>query len=240
MSGEDSATLHVVAVEEGTSDVVAALGLRHGGDPAQELRRRGWTPVALADVTGTLGSAGGLTLHYVVRGSGAGQEPLLVEAVPTDPDLVRAEGEEPHVHQRAAAYGVVRSDRGLLLTSLSATTNAPGLWTLPGGGLDPGETVVDGLRREVWEESGQHLTRPRLLEVQTSHWVGRAPSGRLEDFHAVRVVFAAECPEPTDPVVHDVGGSTDEVRWVPLEDLGRYDLSRSFAPHLQRWLDAEV
>jgi hypothetical protein len=78
----------------------------------------------------------------------------------------------------------------------------------------------------------------RLLEAHTSHWIGRAPSGRLEDFHAVRIVYAAWCPEPSDPVVHDVGGSTAGVRWVARDELDRYHLSRSFAPHMRRWLGA--
>ena len=71
--------------------------------------------------------------------------------------------------------------------------------------------------------------------MTTSHWVGRAPSGRLEDFHAVRVVYAAWCPDPTDPVVHDVGGSTASVRWVAPEDVGSRALT-GFAASLARWL----
>ena len=45
-----------------------------------------------------------------------------------------------------------------------------------------------------------------MLDIHTQHWIGRAPSGRLEDFHAVRIVSTAICPRPTDPVVYDVGG----------------------------------
>ena len=43
--------------------------------------------------------------------------------------------------------------------------------------------------------------------------------GRKEDFHAVRFVYRARCPRPTRPVVHDVGGSTADSRWVPLGEL---------------------
>ena len=107
-----------------------------------------------------------------------------------------------------AVYAVLRSDRGLLLTQMSDRTNARGAWGLAGGGLDAGEDPEAALHREVWEESGQRVDRLEPWRVTTSHWVGRAPSGRLEDFHAVRVVYAAWCAEPTDPVVHDVGGTT--------------------------------
>jgi 8-oxo-dGTP pyrophosphatase MutT (NUDIX family) len=231
---------------------VAAFVLGHGCDPVRELGHAGWS-VERFDAVEIDGE--GLVLVFEVRpgtaavcGGEAGGEPgaLKREAtsgvagdpvVPTDPGLVIEEGERAEPYQRTAAYGVVTSERGVLLTELSALTSAPGRWTLPGGGLDPGETPEQALHREVWEESGQVISEIRLLDLHTSHWVGRAPNGRLEDFHAVRIVYAARCPGPTDPVVHDVGGSTASVRWVRPADLGRYRLTRSFAPHLRRWVE---
>lgn len=211
---------------------VAEFVLAHGADPVRELARLGWSRPHLHDAR--RGEDGSLVLHYTVTPASAVSH---VDApVPTDPGLVLAPGEEASPYQRTAAYGVVTSERGVLLTELSELTSAPGRWTLPGGGLDPGEDPVAGLHREVWEESGQEVESVRLLEAHTSHWIGRAPSGRLEDFHAVRIVYAAWCPQPSDPVVHDVGGSTADVRWVARDRLDRYHLSRSFSPHMRRWL----
>ena len=64
-----------------------------------------------------------------------------------------------------------------------------------------------------------------LALVQTSHWVGRAPGGRVEDFHAVRIVYRATCPAPTEPVVHDVGGTTADARWVRPAELAALPLT---------------
>ena len=64
-----------------------------------------------------------------------------------------AEGEHPEPYQRTAAYGVVTSVRGVLLTELSGRTAAPGRWTLPGGGIDPGETPLEGYpenKKKAW------------------------------------------------------------------------------------------
>ena len=225
-----SATLHVHGFAADGREVTFVL--QHGADPVRELARSGWGVTELLDALRQ--ADGSLALRYAVEAIPS-VEPLPVH-VPTDPGLVLDAGEVAEPYQRTAAYGVVTSERGLLLTELSALTSAPGRWALPGGGLDPGEAPVEALHREIWEESGQHVQDVRLLEAHTSHWIGRAPSGRLEDFHAIRIVYAAWCPAPTDPVVHDVGGSTESVRWVPIEHLGRYHLGRSFAPHLPRWL----
>lgn len=229
--------LHVVGVAEG-EETVEAFVLAHGEDPVRALLHRGWVAEGVRSVDSVSEPSHQLTMLYAVRPASPDERP--VEAAdpppPWDSDLVVEPGEEVHVHQRAAAYGLVTSERGLLLTQLSQATAVPGRWNLPGGGIDPGESPVEALHREVWEESGQRVTDVRLLDVHTQHWVGRAPGGRLEDFHAVRIVFAARCPEPTDPVVHDVGGSTADVRWVRPQELGGYPVTRSFAPHLQDWL----
>lgn len=222
-----------VSARTGDGTEVASFVLEHGRDPVRELGRLDWSVERFDTVRP---ASGGLVLEFVVRPGG--DEPVDDPTTPTDPNLVVGEGEQPEPYQRAAAYGVVTSERGVLLTELSGLTSAPGRWTLPGGGLDAGETPEQALHREVWEESGQVIAHVRLLDLHTSHWIGRAPSGRLEDFHAVRIVYAARCLAPTDPVVHDVGGSTESVRWVQPADLGAYRLTRSFAPHLRRWVSA--
>lgn len=138
-----------------------------------------------------------------------------------DPDLVVAPGEVPVVRQRIAAYGVITSDRGVLATEFSARTHVPGHWGLPGGGVDPGEQPADTVLREVWEETGQSVEVGELIDIQSDHWIGRAPSGLLEDFHAVRLIYRGQVLHPGDPVVHDQGGTTSAARWIPLRQWRR-------------------
>lgn len=130
-------------------------------------------------------------------------------------------GERPEPYQRLAAYAVVVAEYAgapsLLLTTFANTDSE--VWGLPGGGVDPGEDPAETMVREVWEESGQRVLVSAPLELVSRHWTGRAPSGRLEDYHAIAAVYLACCPEPVAPVVHDVGGSTAEAAWIPLADL---------------------
>lgn len=59
-------------------------------------------------------------------------------------------------------YGLcLTSDHQLLLVSQDGES-----WTLPGGRPEPGETHVDTLTREVWEEACARVTAQRYLGAQ--------------------------------------------------------------------------
>lgn len=61
---------------------------------------------------------------------------------------------------RPGAYAILPHKGGLLVTH---QTEPEPEWQLPGGGIDPGESPLQALHREVFEETGWHITRPRRL-----------------------------------------------------------------------------
>jgi 8-oxo-dGTP diphosphatase len=219
-------SLVVVGVDVLGAEVVR-LVLGHGDDPVAVLAGHGWEVQRARDVRSDTGGKHVLTMSFVVEVHAVA--PLEVE-VPLRRDelLVPADGEVPQRYQRVAAYAVVTSSRGVLMTQFSDRTNAEGQWGLPGGGIEVGEAPDRAVVREAWEESGQVIQVGGLALVSTSRWVGRAPSGRLEDFHAVRLVYRASCHAPTEPVVHDVGGTTASAAWVRPSDLDRLDVTSSW------------
>ena len=63
---------------------------------------------------------------------------------------------------RPGAYAILPREGQLLLTVQYAEQVEV---QLPGGGIDPGETPINALHREVYEETGWHIARPRRLGV---------------------------------------------------------------------------
>jgi 8-oxo-dGTP diphosphatase len=120
--------------------------------------------------------------------------------------------------QRVAAYAVVRRGDDVLLTRLSARAAHPGKWTLPGGGIDHGEHPSVALAREVEEECGLPCEVTGLVGIHDTHFFGNAPSGRIEDYHGVHLLFSATVGDG-DPRVLEVDGTTDAAAWVPVHDI---------------------
>ena len=147
---------------------------------------------------------------------------------------------QPIIRQRIAAYTIVLSDRGVLATQFSSKTGAAGQWGFPGGGVEPGEEPSLTVVREAEEETAQHLVDPVLLDVQSDHWIGRAPQGALEDFHAVRLVFTGRVDEPTEAEVLDQGGTTADARWVPLAQWRSLGWTGGARALLEKHLDSCV
>ncbi|MBO6883602.1 MAG: NUDIX hydrolase [Marivita sp.] len=77
---------------------------------------------------------------------------------------MRRHGEAPETGRsykvRTGAYAILPTEGGLLLTHQDAPEPEV---QLPGGGIDPGESPVQALIREVYEETGWRISRPRRL-----------------------------------------------------------------------------
>lgn len=174
----------------------------------------GWVPAdapqpRVVEVDGSTAEAAWQPLGDVLDGT-LPVTPLVVEAL---------RDHEHHRHQRVAAYAVVRRGDEVLLTRLSGRAHLPGVWTLPGGGIEHGERPAVGLAREVAEECGVTCEVGALLDVHDVHLVGTAPDGRTQDYHGVHLLYEGSVPDGATPRVVEVDGTTDAVEWVPVADV---------------------
>lgn len=70
-----------------------------------------------------------------------------------------------HVKHRETARIFVQNSLGdllLLNTHWDPGTGLPPRWLTPGGGVDPGESILAAAVRELWEETG-HVVQPEAL-----------------------------------------------------------------------------
>lgn len=239
----------LLVAEDPAGREVHRAPLAHGADPEVLLRNSGWIPQWRGGTVGT----DGWTLHYRVEPGptprphqrAAAYAVVFAPGPPNDisggPAVDRSESAQEVTSAEAGsgdivpAAGASAGGSRLLLTQLADNTNRHGWWGLPGGGIDPGEDPVDAVRREVMEETGQQISAIEPLTVLTQHWVGHAPRGGLEDFHAVRLVYTARCEHPVPTEVHDIGGTTSAAEWVDRQQWGRLAILEWVRPILSRW-----
>jgi 8-oxo-dGTP diphosphatase len=117
--------------------------------------------------------------------------------------------------------GAVAVVGGALLLVRRGHEPETGRWTLPGGRVEPGETVPAAVEREMREETG--------LEVRCGDLVGWAER-RGAGYHFVILDFAVEVIGPTAP---SAGGDASDVAWVALGEVPGVDLVRGLEDFLR-------
>jgi 8-oxo-dGTP pyrophosphatase MutT (NUDIX family) len=110
-----------------------------------------------------------------------------------------------------AANAFVRNERGDVLL-IQRSDN--GLWAMPGGGLDIGETIAATAERETLEETGYRVRVTGLIGIYTD------PGNVIAyDDGEIRQQFAISFRAQLEGGDLATSAESPAVRWVPLDEL---------------------
>lgn len=129
----------------------------------------------------------------------------------------RAYPQRPYLAVSAAIF---RDGRVLIVRR--AQPPAQGLYTLPGGVVELGESLEQAVVREVREETGLRIEPLALAGYREA--IARDAAGRVER-HFVILPFAARCPAGEVSLNHELA----EARWLLPSELAGLNTTEGLA-----------
>jgi 8-oxo-dGTP diphosphatase len=118
---------------------------------------------------------------------------------------------------------VVTDGQGRLLMIKRGHEPGAGLWSIPGGRIEPGETDAEALVREMFEETG--------LVVEVGSLVGSVQrpglDGAVIDIRDYAATVTGGALRPGDDAA--------DARWVNVKDLGSLAITEGLIEALTSW-----
>ena len=115
--------------------------------------------------------------------------------------------------------GAIITDGDRVLLVRRGREPSKGLWSIPGGMLELGESLVEGIRREVREEVGLDVQVLEMVEVLDR--VIYDDDGKIE-YHYVLVDYVCKPLSGTLRVADDA----DAAEWVNRRDVSSYEITK--------------
>lgn len=130
------------------------------------------------------------------------------------------------MRQRVIVCPVIQNEGEFLLCKMASDRGVfPGQWALPGGGMEPDETMETALRREIREELGEAL---RIITIKP--WAFRDdirtktyPDGTTEEIYMIYLIF--DCISTNRTITFNA--EFQEIAWVSPDRLKSFDLNEA-------------
>ncbi len=120
----------------------------------------------------------------------------------------------------AVAAIVERNGKFLLVKERLGEKNPDtGKWSHPAGWIEVGEDPIEGIKREVKEETGFNFIPTHLLGVYSN--VRRDLSNSKGTPHAIKLVFVGKIEDAPTSVLSD---DVSETRWFAPEEIEAMDI----------------
>jgi len=135
--------------------------------------------------------------------------------------------------------GVVIQD-GKALLIRRGSEPLKGEWSIPGGMLEVGETLKEGVKRELLEETGLHVQVLDLIEVFERIFPQGESAPKQVRATSTRGKSPAQVKDPARPLYHFVildylckmvsgepraGGDVTDIAFAAEEELGKFHLT---------------
>lgn len=133
-----------------------------------------------------------------------------------------------------AVGALVFDDDGRLLLIQRGHEPGKGLWSVPGGKVEPGETDQQAVRREIAEETGL-LVRVGAPVGTVTRGLAPGPIFEIFDYDAVVIGAAGDPDAPGDARSARAADDAADLRWVTRAELDALPLTEGLIEALIAW-----
>ena len=130
-------------------------------------------------------------------------------------------GKAPIQWPRAAASAAVFRD-GMVLLAQRAKPPLAGIWSLPGGHIEPGEKALEAAKRELREETGIKADLMGIVDVKDV--ILHHDDGSLRAHYVITAFYGVWLSGTARPL-----SDAQDVEWVELEALEDRPLTKGTA-----------
>ncbi|MFX0015650.1 MAG: NUDIX domain-containing protein [Promethearchaeota archaeon] len=106
--------------------------------------------------------------------------------------------------------GVIFHNTRVLLVKLNYGP-AKGRWLIPGGLVDPGETLREAIKREILEETGQNIRPLGIIGV-------RSMVRTIDNLTDLYCIFLCQLESEPKPLVR-ADEEINDIRWISMNEL---------------------
>jgi len=117
------------------------------------------------------------------------------------------------------AAGLICQEGRYLIAKRKSGVHLAGFWEFPGGKREPGETLEECLKRELFEELSIRVGTPMLFHV-----IRHKYEGKTVELHFFRCAIEAGLAAPLE---------CDEIRWVHPQEMEKLQFPPADRPIIE-------
>lgn len=123
---------------------------------------------------------------------------------------------------RVIVSAIIENSKGEILIGKKSSNRGVYLdaWHIPGGGINGGERIEEGLKREVKEETGLEITEIEPI-IFSDDITTKLKNGKSEEIHMIFLDF--KCKSKTDNYIPS--DDLETLKWISKSEIKNYNLT---------------